>query len=467
MIKTSLEGRPAAGVAALAVQYLPTSELRGDPANARLHTDRQVRQLSESIRQFGFNVPILIDQLFNVIAGHCRLAAARKAGLAEVPCIRLDHLTAPQRKAFMIADNRLAEIATWDDRLLAEQLKALSEVELDFDLEVIGFDVADIDLRIESLRQDRTAPVADADDCVPALGGAPISRPGDLWLLGRHRVLCGDACESTVYERLMGADRAAAVFTDPPYNLKVHGHVSGLGRIQHREFAMASGEMTQDEFTAFLFKVIGHLRAVSQPGGIGFVCMDWRHIGELMDATRRLGLDLMNVCVWAKPNGGMGSLYRSQHELAFVLKLNPGRHRNNVKLGAYGRNRSNLWTYGVGPGFGRAGEEGNLAVLHPTVKPVAMIADAILDVTRRGDFILDPFLGSGSTVIAAERVGRRAVGIEIDPLYVDVIIRRWESYSGAKARLAATGQDFLGVARARDLMPQEDSEALAANGDVA
>ena len=467
---SGLSRQAGVGAALLNVQYLATSTLNCDPANARRHSARQISQLAKSISEFGFNVPILIDAAANVIAGHGRLVAARRLSLAEIPCIRLDHLSELQRRAFIIADNRLAEIATWDDRLLAGQLKALSEVELDFDLEAIGFDIGEIDLRIETLGDELDERPSDAaDHLVPTAKGPSVTQIGDLWLLGRHRILCGDSCAQASYERLMRADRASAVFTDPPFNLKIDGQVSGLGRVQHREFAMASGEMSPDQFTAFLTKVLGHMRDVSRPGAVGFVCMDWRHIAELLDATRKLDLDLMNLCVWSKPNGGMGSLYRSQHELAFVLKLIPGRHRNNVQLGTYGRNRSNIWAYGVGPGFGRAGEEGRLAELHPTVKPVAMIADAILDVTRRGDYVLDPFLGSGSTVIAAERVGRRAVGIEIDPLYVDVIIRRWQAHCGAEARLAATGQKFVDVAHSRGVSHEiaHIEDTPASPGDVA
>ena len=220
----------------------------------------------------------------------------------------------------------------------------------------------------------------------------------------------------------MGNDRAAAVFSDPPYNVAIDRHVSGLGKVGHREFVMAAGEMTPEAFTEFLTSALGRMRASSHPGSPAFICMDWRHLPELLAAARHASLDMLNVCVWTKPNAGMGSLYRSQHELVLVFKLGSGRHRNNVQLGANGRNRSNVWAYAVGPGFGRAGEEGRLAALHSTVKPTAMIADAILDVTRRGDIVLDPFSGSGATLMACERTGRRCCGIELDPLYCDVIV---------------------------------------------
>jgi DNA modification methylase len=441
----------------LSIAYLPIDQLKGDPNNARQHSAKQIGQIAKSIEAFGFNVPILVDADLNVIAGHGRLLACKRMGRDEVPTIRLDHLSETQKRAFMIADNRLTEIASWDDRLLAEQLQALSKVELDFDLEDIGFDMGEIDLRIESLS--RAKETGAAEPPVPDVSGPSVSRGGDLWLLGPHKVLCGDACDKGACGLLMGTERAAAVFTDPPYNVAIDGHVSGLGRVRHREFVMAAGEMTAEVFTYFLTFALEWMKAFSHPGAVAFICMDWRHIRELLDAARAISLDMLNLCLWTKPNAGMGSLYRSQHELVFVFRLGSGRHRNNVKLGAYGRNRSNVWAYAVGPGFGRAGEEGRLAALHPTVKPTAMVADAILDVTRRGDIVLDPFLGSGTTLMACERTGRRCRGHELDPLYCDVIIRRWQAYTGGLARLTTTGDSFDAVSAART--------AVEASGEVA
>jgi DNA modification methylase len=435
-------------VSALSFAYLPIVQLKPDPNNARQHSAKQIRQIAKSIETFGFNVPLLVDAEGNVIAGHARLLAAKGFGWDQVPTIRLDHLSEVQRRAFMIADNRLAEVAVWDDRLLAEQLKALASVELSFDIETIGFDMGEIDLRIESLGAP-SEKAQEAEPVLPAASGSLVSRAGDLWLIGRHKVLCGDARDEQAHSVLLGSDRASMVFTDPPYNVPIDGHVSGLGKVRHREFVMASGEMTPETFIRFLTDALRPLKAGSHPGSLAYVCMDWAHVTELLDAARSIGLDLINLCVWTKPNAGMGGLYRSQHELVFVFKLGSGRHYNNVQLGAYGRSRSNVWPYAVGPGFGRAGEEGRLAVLHPTVKPIGMVADAILDVTRRGDIVLDPFLGSGTTLMACERTGRRCRGLELDPLYVDVIVRRWEAYTGASARLVETGQAFEDVAEGR------------------
>ena len=430
----------------LSIDYVSIERLKPDPKNARQHTAKQIRQIAQSIESFGFNVPVLIDRDLNVIAGHGRLLACKRLGWSEVPTISLEHLSESQRRAFTIADNRLTEIASWDDRLLAEQLQALSSVELDFDIETIGFDMGEIDLRIESLNAREASP---AESPIPDVSGRAVSRLGDLWLIGRHKLLCGDARSEAAHAELMGTERAAAVFSDPPFNVQIDGHVSGLGKVRHREFVMAAGEMTREAFTEFLTVALERMKKSSHPGSVAYVCMDWRHIGELLDAARSTSLDMLNLCVWTKPNAGMGSFYRSQHELVFALKVGPGRHRNNVQLGAYGRNRSNVWAYAVGPGFGRAGEEGHLAALHPTVKPTAMIADAILDVTRRGEIVLDSFLGSGATLMACERTGRRCYGLELDPLYCDVIIRRWQSYTGGSVRLATTGEAFDVVSTAR------------------
>jgi DNA modification methylase len=430
----------------LSIAYSPIDQLKPDPGNARQHSAKQIRQIARSIEAFGFNVPILVDAERNVIAGHGRLLAAKRLGWTEVPTTRLDHLSESQRRAFMIADNRLAEVAVWDDRLLAEQLNALASVELSFDIETIGFDIAEIDLRIKSLH------AKDGDAKEPTIAeatGPNVSRVGDLWLLGRHKVRCGDARDEVAHDLLMGTERASAVFSDPPYNVPIDGHVSSLGNIRHREFVMAAGEMTEEAFAVFLFAALERMKASSRPGSLAYVCMDWAHMPELLGGARSAQLEMLNLCVWTKPNAGMGGLYRSQHELVFVLKLGSGRHRNKVQLGAYGRHRSNVWAYATGPGFGRAGEEGHLTALHPAVKPIAMVADAILDVTRRGDIVLDPFLGSGTTLMASERTGRRCYGLELDPLYCDVIVRRWQAYTGAKARLAKNGQSFDIVAKER------------------
>jgi DNA modification methylase len=421
------------------VVYRGIETLRPDPHNPRRHTRQQIKQIAESIQAFGFNVPILVDRDLQVIAGHGRLLACRELGWTEVPTISLDHLSEAQAKAFLIADNRLTEIATWDDRLLAEQLKELSVLDLDFRLEATGFHMGEIDFRIESLN----APAAaDPDDDVEEPQGPAVSRPGDLWLCGPHRLFCGNAVDAGAYRTLMAGEQAAMVFSDPPYNVPIDGHATGLGATQHRDFAMASGEMDTAAFTRFLTDACGLLAANSRDGALHFIAMDWRHMGEILAAGRASYSALKNLCVWVKTNAGWGSLYRNQHELVFVFKKGIAQHRNNVELGKHGRNRTNVWEYGGANSFGRVSEEGNLLALHPTVKPVALVADAILDASARGEVVLDGFLGSGTTLMAAERVGRRCYALEIDPLYVDTAIRRWQRLTGDDARHAITGERF-------------------------
>lgn len=377
----------------------PIAALKFNLSNPRLHSRRQIRQIARSINAFGFNVPILVDSDLKIIAGHGRVLAAQELGLNVVPTVCLDHLTEAQVRAFTIADNRLTEISTWDDKILAEQLKDLSLLELDFNLEATGFEMGEIDFRIES------AALVEKDDDANAIPpepiGPPVYQPGDLWLLDQHRLYCGSALEPGAFSLLMEGERAALVFTDPPYNVPIDGHASGLGAIQHREFAMASGEMNSRQFIDFLAQSFALLLRNSINGSIHYICMDWRHSAELLAAGNAFYSELKNICVWVEHNAGMGSHYRSQHEFIFVFKHGRAPHRNNIELGRFGRHRSNVWNYPGINSFGRAGEEGNLLALHPTVKPVALVADAILDCSARGDLVLDAFLGSGTTIIAA------------------------------------------------------------------
>lgn len=443
-----VEGALKTGTSALATVNRPISALTPDPRNARAHGKRQVRQIAESIKAFGFNVPVLIDRDGKVIAGHGRLEACRLLGWTEVPTVALEHLSPEQARAFAIADNRLTDNSSWDDQLLGEALKDLASLDLDFSIEATGFSVTEIDLRIEGLTLAPDEPVEDAAP-EPHQGPA-ISRLGDLWILGGHHILCGSALEAADYAKLLGTEQASMIFTDPPYSVPISGHVSGLGKIKHREFIMGSGEMTSAEFEAFLKASFELMARHSANGSIHFVFMDWRHMSEILAAGTSAYTELKNLCVWAKTNGGMGSLYRSQHELVFVFKSGSAPHTNNVELGRHGRHRTNVWTYPGANTFGRGhDEEGDLLALHPTPKPVNLVADAILDCSRRREVILDPFLGSGTTLIAAERTGRRCFGLELDPLYVDTIITRWQRLTGDEAHLEGTGQTFEVTIEAR------------------
>ena len=425
---------------ALVVHNRPVAELVVDQQNARLHPEKHVKQLARSIEAFGFNCPILVDRHGQIVAGHGRLLAAKRLGWTEVPVIRLEHLAPDQVRAFAIADNRLTDTSEWDPRLLAEQLKMLSEADLSFDLEAIGFERQEIDLRIQGLEIVDEDEEGEGDQVCTE--GPPVSQLGDVWVLGQHRIVCGNALEAASYAALLGETPAAMVFTDPPFNVQISGHVIGNGKIQHREFAMASGEMSPEAFTAFLSQGLGQIKRHLIAGGLAYLCMDWRHIRELTQAGDQQGLELKNLVVWDKGCGGMGSFYRSQHELIFVYKSGTAAHTNNVQLGRFGRNRTNVWAFPGINSFARETSEGNLLALHPTVKPVELVSEALLDASHRGDRVLDPFLGSGTTLIAAERTGRVGLGIELDPRYVDVAIRRWQRLTGKSAQHAKTGMSF-------------------------
>lgn len=423
-------------MASLKIEYKDPARLKPRSRNPRTHTPKQIKQIAASIGQFTFVSPVLLDAKDEIIAGHGRVAASKLLGMTEIPTVRVDHLTPAQIRAYIIADNKLAENAGWDRELLALELKELS-VELDFDVTVTGFATAEIDLLVNELGQDEP----DAADHVPNIDRSKpaISRSKDLWRIGNHYLYCGNALDKASYQALLGQKKAQMVFVDPPYNVPIAGNVSGLGKVKHREFAMASGEMSSDEFAKFLNTCFERLIAFSINGSIHFVCMDWRHLPEIQDAATPYS-ERKNLCVWTKTNAGMGSLYRSQHELIFVFKNGTAPHINNVELGRFGRSRSNVWNY---PGANTFGKERNAELaMHPTVKPLALVSDAILDCSKRGGIILDAFAGSGTTLIAAEKTGRCGYGIEIDPHYADTIIRRFAEVCGLQAIHAETENTF-------------------------
>jgi len=408
-------------MAQLIEQFSP-SALRPWARNARTHSKKQLRQIAQSIETFGFTNPVLIDQANTILAGHGRVEAAKMLGMATVPCLRIEHMTQAEKRAYVIADNKLALNAGWDDGILAEELKGLLATEdLGFDIGVIGFEVAEIDSLIEGIAPEEAGDPE--DDVVPDIAPRRV-HPGDVWQLGPHRLVCGDALDAEVLALLMKGDVARMVFCDPPYNVKIDGHVGGSGRTKHREFAMASGEMTESEFTTFLTDAFRNLADHSMDGSIHFLCMDWRHMREVLAAGHAVYDELKNLIVWAKDNGGMGTFYRSRHELIFAFKKGTAPHVNSFELGQHGRYRTNVWNY-RGVNTMRKGRMEELQ-LHPTVKPVQMIADAIKDVSARGEIVLDTFGGSGSTLIAAEKTGRKARLVELDPIYCDRILTRGE-----------------------------------------
>ena len=417
------------------IELIPPEKLRPWTNNARTHSKKQLKQIAASIQTFGFTNPVLIDQTNTILAGHGRVEAAKMLGMDTVSCIRIEHMTEAEKRAYVIADNKLALNAGWDEELLAVELQGLLATEdLGFDIGVIGFDLGEIDNLVEGLTPQEPG---DPEDDVLPLEAPRRVNVGDVWQLGVHRLACGDALDAGVVALVMEGGRARMVFSDPPYNVKIDGNVGGLGKIKHREFAMAAGEMSAAEFTAFLTKAFRNMAEVSLDGAIHFLCMDWRHMREMLDAGYSVYAELKNLITWVKDNGGMGTFYRSRHELIFAFKVGTAAHLNSFELGQHGRYRTNVWQY-RGVNTMRKGRIEELA-MHPTVKPVQMVADAIKDVSGRGEIVLDVFAGSGSTLIAAEKTGRQARLIELDPIYCDRILVRYEGFAHDEARQAICG----------------------------
>jgi len=431
------------------IEMLSPSSLRPAKRNARTHSRRQIREIANSMARFGIINPIVADQHGQIVAGHARVEAARLLGLERVPVIRVSHLSPTEIRAYMLADNKLATKAGWDREILAVELGELQIIlpEIDLDIDITGFEPGEIDTLMVDFEDGRSDP---ADHVPEVNSNVVVSRKNDLFVLGRHRLLVGDARDESAYTQLMHGELAEMAFLDPPYNVKISGHAGGRGRTKHREFSLASGEMKSDEFVRFLQGALGLCARHTADGSITYVCMDWRHAGELLQAGAAVYDELKNICVWTKTTAGQGSFYRSQHEFVFVYKYGQAPHLNTFELGQHGRTRSNVWVY-AGVNTFRAGRMDELK-MHPTVKPVAMIVDAMKDCSRRGSIVIDVFAGSGSTIMAAEQIGRRAYCIEIDPRYVDTAIRRWQRFTGRDAILEATKQTFeeIGSERTSD-----------------
>ena len=445
-IATSHEVSSAALVAKLPwmVEMLPPSKLKPAKRNARTHNDAQIDLIANSILRFGFIRPVVIDYRNRIVAGHGTRLAAKKLGLKLIPVIRVSHLSETQLRAYALADNQLATKSGWDRELLSIELGELEVAlpEVGLDLSMLGFEVGEID----RLNDDFGEADPNSADEIPALEEGPaVAQLGDVFVLGRHRLLVGDARDPQAYDQLMLGEVAEMGLHDPPYNVRIQGNAGGRGRIKRREFICASGEMTEAQFKSFLKDALGLCAHHSIDGAIHYVFIDWRHVAELLEAGAEIFDDLKNMCVWVKTNAGQGSFYRSQHELVLVFKHGHGGHLNNFGLGAGGRSRSNVWRY-AGVNSFRAGRMDELK-MHPTVKPVAMIADAMRDCSRRGSIVLDGFAGSGTTIMAAEQVGRRAFCMEIDPRYADVAIRRWQSFTRRDAVLESAGRTFDEIAK--------------------
>jgi DNA modification methylase len=414
-------------------------QVRPNPHNARVYSKKHIRMVADSVRAFGFAAPLLIDEDGVLLAGHVRLDAAKLLGLKLVPAIIIEGLSPAKKRALLLADNRIAENAGWDRQRLSIELPDLQEVlrAEGLDIAITGFEPVEIDKIQSDFEEDSSDP---ADELNPKWNDLPsVTILHDLWRLGEHRLLCGDARDRAAVAKLMGPELAAMAFLDPPYNLRLK-NIVGRGRTKYGEFAMASGEMSPTEFVDFLTASIGMAAEHSKKGAVHFVCIDWRHIRQLIEAGEQVYGAMLNLVVWVKSNAGQGSFYRSRHELIGVFRVGSETHLNNIQLGRHGRSRSNVWTYAGVNTFGNERMAGLEA--HPTTKPVLMVADAIKDCTRRNDIVLDTFAGSGTTIIAAERVGRRGYAMEIEPEFVDVAIRRWQAFTRRDAIHIITGRTF-------------------------
>jgi DNA modification methylase len=430
------------------IVYRPASELKPYKNNARTHPKKQIDQLAASLKANRYFSPIVIDEADQILCGHGRLLAARKAGMTEVPTIQLVGLSEAQKRQIRIADNKIALNADWDPDLLKLELKQIQTIEPAFDFQIIGFESADLDRYVLGRTKGE-------EDEVPDPPQTPVTRLLDIWRLGPHRVGCGDCRDLNFMRRVIGSDLVDAAFLDPPYNVVINGNVVRAGR--HAEFAMGSGEMSSEAFRAFLRGGLAACVEVSRPGAVHFICMDHRHFEDLSAACIGLYGERLNLAVWVKSNGGMGSLYRSRHELIFVMRVGTTPHLNAVQLGKHGRNRTNVWEY-EGANSPKKSRRAELD-FHPTVKPLVMVADALLDVTKQNDLVLDAYLGSGTTLLACERIDRRFRGMDIDPRYVDVTIQRWMDITGEMAVLESTGQTYAEVVAEREAAVVDDQAA--------
>ncbi len=434
--KTDARDRLITTIKATKIEVIPLADITANPRNPRRHSSQQIELIAENIIAFGFTQPILIDERSMILAGHARVAAARSLRLDNIPTVRLASLTPSEKQALAIADNKLAELAEWDIEILTEELSIMFDPasSFDFDPRIIGFETVEIDQLIEAKANHKPDP---ADRYAGPIQNA-VSCTGDIWICNEHRIVCGDALQTETLAALMGEEQANIVFTDPPYNVPNSGHVTKRAGV--RDFMQAHGEMSAEAFTQFLSNACRQIARFSRPGTVVYLCIDWRHLAELQSAADNVFGPPKNFIVWVKKNGGLGTFYRSRHEIILPYVVPGAAPTNNFKLGSEGRYRTNVWEYPGLSSFGRNRDQ--TLDMHPTVKPVALIADALMDCSHRRDVVLDPFGGSGSTMIAAERTGRRARLAEIDPLYCDVAVRRWQTLTGQRAYLAGRKKSF-------------------------
>lgn len=414
------------------IEYVETESIQPNPKNTKKHGEEQVSEIANSMNRNGNNTPIGIRHGI-VLVGNGRYLAAKKLGLKYIPVVNLDHLTDEQARLYALADNKLAEKSEWDFDILIPELNDLMS-SIDLDLDLTGFNSIEIDnLLYKPLIEEEKK---EKEEKFPELNIEKRVSLGEIWQLGRHKLICGNALHTESYEKVLNRKLADIVITDPPYNVKISGHVTT--QKHHKEFAEASGEKTDEEFTSFLRDTFSKLVEFSKDGSIHYIFMDWKHSKNMHDASSEYA-ELKNICIWAKELAGMGSLYRSQHELCFVFKNGTAPHTNHIELGKHGRYRSNIWKY---QGMHVSNKQAkDLGKMHPTVKNTAMLMDMILDCSNPRDIVLDCFGGSGSTLIAAERTGRTAAIIELSPEYCDVILARWENETGKKAQLLINGDD--------------------------